>query len=175
MCCWPSQWTASNGSERVLAIVSDPAPPKLEFAFEAIAEVAAPQDLGMTPHGRRRIVSVLGGRFEGPRIRGRILPGGADWQVVRDDGTAELDARYTLETDRGALIYVSNRGLRHGPPAVLAKINAGQTVEPGSYYFRTVAAFETGAPECQWLTNAIFIAAAERYPDKVIVRFWKLL
>jgi hypothetical protein len=155
--------------------VNAPAPPELEFAFEAVAEVGPPQDLGMTPHGRRRIVPVLGGRFEGPKIRGRILTGGADWQLIRADGAIELDARYTLETDRGALIYVSNRGLRHAAPEVLEKLNAGQTVDPRSYYFRTVAAFETGAPECGWLTRAIFIAAAARYPDKVIVRFWKLL
>lgn len=155
--------------------MSTPASPELEFAFEAIAEIGAPQDVGITPHGRRRIIPVLGGRFEGPRIRGRILPGGADWQILRPDGTAELDARYTLETDRGSLIYVSNRGLRHGPPEVLEKLNAGQTVDARSYYFRTVAQFETGAPECQWLTRSIFVASAERYPDKVIVRFWQVL
>lgn len=155
--------------------MSIPAPPELEFAFEAIAEIGAPQDVGMTPHGRRRVIPVMGGRFEGPQIRGRILPGGADWQILRPDGAAELDARYTLETDRGALIYVSNLGLRHGPPEVLQKLNAGQTVDPRSYYFRTVAQFETGAPECQWLMRSIFVASAERYPDKVIVRFWRVL
>ena len=155
--------------------MSTPAPPELEFAFEAIAEIGAVQDLGLTPHGRRRIIPVLGGRFEGPRLRGRILPGGADWQILRSDGMAELDARYTLETEQGALIYVSNRGMRHGPPGVLARLNAGDAVDPGSYYFRTVAEFETGAPECDWLTRSIFIGVAERYPDKVIVRFWKLL
>lgn len=150
-------------------------PPALQFAFEAVAEIGAPQDLGMTPHGRRRIIPVLGGRFEGPSIRGRILPGGADWQILRSDGTAELDARYTLETDDGALIYVSNRGIRTGSPEVLARLNTGERVDPASYYFRTVAQFETGAAACQWLTQAIFVASAERYPDKVIVRFWKLL
>jgi hypothetical protein len=152
-----------------------PPPPGLEFAFEAVAEIGAPQDLGLTPHGRRRIIPVLGGRFEGPSIRGRILPGGADWQILRSDGAAELDARYTLETDDGALIYVSNRGMRSGSPEVLARLNAGETVDPASYYFRTVAEFETGAAAYQWLTQAIFLASAERYPDKVIVRFWKLL
>ena len=152
-----------------------PAPPGLQFAFEAVAEIGAPQDLGITPHGRRRIIPVLGGRFEGPSIRGRILPGGADWQILRSDGTAELDARYTLETDDGALIYVSNRGMRSGSPEVLARLNTGETVDPASYYFRTVAQFETGAPAYQWLTQAIFVASAERYPDKVIIRFWKLL
>lgn len=152
-----------------------PEPPALQFAFEAVAEIGAPQDLGMTPHGRRRIIPVLGGRFEGPSIHGRILSGGADWQILRSDGTAELDARYTLETDDGALIYVSNRGMRTGSPEVLARLNAGETVDPAVYYFRTVAQFETGAPAYRWLTEAIFVASAERYPDKVVVRFWKLL
>ena len=152
-----------------------PALPELEFAFEAIAEIGKPQDLGVTPHGRRRIIPVLGGRFEGPAIRGRILPGGADWQILRADGTAELDARYTLETEDGALIYVSNQGMRRGSPAVLARLNAGEVVDPCSYYFRTVAQFETGAAGYQWLTEAIFVASAERYPEKVVVRFWKLL
>lgn len=150
-------------------------PPGLQFAFEAVADVGAPQDLGMTPHGRRRIIPVLGGRFEGPAVRGRILPGGADWQILRSDGTAELDARYTLETDDGALIYVSNRGIRTGSPEVLARLNAGETVDAASYYFRTVAQFETGAAAYQWLTQAVFVASAGRYPSKVVVRFWKLL
>ncbi len=150
-------------------------PPALEFAFEARAQIAPPLDLGITPHGRRRIIPVLGGSFEGPEIRGRILPGGADWQILRADGAAELDARYTLETENGALVYVSNRGMRHGAPEVLARLNAGETVDPGSYYFRTVAAFETSAPECLWLTRFIFVASGERYPGHVIVRFWKLL
>lgn len=151
-----------------------PSPPELKFAFEAMAEVGAPLDLGMTPQGRRRIIPVLGGRFEGPAIRGRILPGGADWQMLRADGSAELNARYTLESDQGALIYVSNRGLRCGPPEVLRKLNAGGRVDPRLYYFHTVAQFETGAPECAWLTEAIFVTSAERYPDRVIVRFWKV-
>ena len=152
-----------------------PQAPGLEFAFEVTAEIGAPQDLGMTPHGRRRIIPVLGGRLEGPAIRGRILPGGADWQILRADGAAELDARYTLETDDGALIYVSNRGMRSGSPEVLARLNAGETVDPGSYYFRTVAQFETGAARYQWLTQAIFISAAERYPDRVVIRFWRVM
>ncbi len=152
-----------------------PQPPGLQFAFEAVAEIGAPQDLGLTPHGRRRIIPVLGGRFEGPSIRGRILPGGADWQILRSDGAAELDARYTLETDEGALIYVSNRGIRTGSPEVLARLNTGETVDSAAYYFRTVAQFETGADAYQWLTQAIFVASAERYPNQVIVRFWKLL
>ena len=152
-----------------------PQAPRLEFAFEVTAEIGAPLDLGITPHGRRRIIPVNGGRFEGPAIRGRVLPGGADWQILRADGAAELDARYTLETDDGALIYVSNRGMRSGSPEVLARLNAGETVDPGSYYFRTVAQFETGAARYQWLMQAIFISSAERYPDRVVIRFWRVM
>jgi hypothetical protein len=150
------------------------APPQLEFAFEVVADVGEPQDLGLTPHGRRRIIPVLGGTFEGPSIRGRVLSGGADWQILRADGTAELDARYTLETAAGSLVYVSNRGMRHGPPHVIQKLNAGEPVDPRDYYFRTVAAFETGAPECEWLTRSLFIGAAERHPRRVVIRFWKV-
>ncbi|MBZ5580415.1 MAG: DUF3237 domain-containing protein [Acidobacteriia bacterium] len=155
-------------------MVSAPPSPGLEFAFEVVAEIGAPLDLGLTPHGRRRIIPVNGGCFEGPALRGRVLPGGADWQIVRADGSAELDARYTLETDQGALIYVSNRGMRHGPPEVLQKLNAGETVDPRSYYFRTVATFETGAAECEWLAKSIFVGEAERYAAKVIIRFWRV-
>jgi hypothetical protein len=152
-----------------------PLAPQLEFAFEAAVEIGAPLDLGLTALGRRRIIPILGGRFEGPALRGRILPGGADWQIVRADGSAELDARYTLETDRGVLIYVVNRGMRQGPPEVLKRLNAGELVDPASYYFRSVPSFETSAAECQWLTRAIFIGVGERRPDSVTVRFWKVL
>ncbi len=151
------------------------AAPPLEFAFEVVVEIGAPLDLGITAGGRRRIIPIQGGRFEGPAIRGRVLPGGADWQIVRADGSAELDARYTLQTDAGALIYVSNRGMRQGPPEVLNRLNAGERVDAGSYYFRSVPVFETAAAECDWLTRAIFVGAGERRPDGVTLRFWRVL
>jgi hypothetical protein len=149
--------------------------PELRFAFEVAVEVGAPLDLGQTQNGHRRIVSIASGRVEGPRLNGRVLPGGADWQILRPDGSAELDARYTIETALGALIYVVNRGVRHGPPEVLEKLNRGERVDPSAYYFRSAATFETSAPECQWLTRAVLVGVGERYPDKVIVRFWELL
>ena len=83
------------------------------------------RDLGDTPLGRRRIIGITGGKFSGPRLSGRILPGGADWQLIRADGVAFLDARYTLETGDGALIYVSNQGYRHGAPDVIARLARG--------------------------------------------------
>jgi hypothetical protein len=87
--------------------------------MRAEISLAKPQELGETPLGRRRIIGITGGRFSGAKLSGRVLPGGADWQVIRADGVADLDARYTLETDDGALIYVRNRGYRHGPQPVL--------------------------------------------------------
>ncbi|HJT88130.1 MAG TPA: DUF3237 domain-containing protein [Bryobacteraceae bacterium] len=152
-----------------------PAAPALEFVFEVLVEIGAPLDLGQTPQGRRRVIPITGGRFEGPALRGRVLPGGADWQILFPDGAAALDARYTLETERGSLISVSNRGMRHGPPEVLRKLNAGEFVDPRAYYFRTTALFETGAEECDWLTRSIFLGVGQRYPEKVTIRFWRVL
>lgn len=151
------------------------APPELRFAFEVEVEVAAPLDLGETQNGHRRVIVIRSGRVAGPRLQGRVLEGGGDWQILRPDGTADLDARYTIQTDDGALVYVVNRGVRHGPAEVLARLNQGQPVDPASYYFRSVAMFETGAPEHAWLTRAILVGVGERYPDRVVIRFWELL
>ena len=123
-----------------------PAPPPLTFAFEVRATVAAPTEVGQVPHGRRRIVAITGGTFEGPGIRGRVVPGGADWQIVRPDGSSVADIRYTLETDRGALLYVQSHGVRHGKPEVLARLAAGEDVDPSEYTFRTAVSIETSGP-----------------------------
>ena len=131
-------------------------------------------EFGNVPAGRRRVVPILGGTFEGPAVRGIVLPGGADWQIVRDDGAAHLDTRYALETDAGALIYIQNAGIRHAPPDVTAKLLADQPVDPSMVYFRTVPTFETSAQELQWLTRAIFIGVGERRPDEVIVHVWRV-
>jgi len=152
-----------------------PPAPGLQFAFQVEVQVGAPLDFGETQNGHRRVIPIMGGRVNGERLQGRIVAGGADWQVLRPDGAAELDARYTIETDQGALIYVVNRGLRNGPREVLQRLNRGEQVDPGSYYFRSVAAFETSAEECLWLTRAIILGIGERYPDKVVIRFWQLL
>jgi Protein of unknown function (DUF3237) len=151
------------------------APPELRFAFEIDVQVATPLDFGVTQSGHRRVVAIRGGRVSGPRLQGRVLEAGGDWQILRPDGTADLDARYTIQADDGALIYVINRGIRHGPAEVLARLNQGEHVDPASYYFRSAATFETSAPEHAWLTRAVIIGVGERYPDKVVIRFWELL
>jgi Protein of unknown function (DUF3237) len=153
-----------------------PTPPALEFAFEVRAEVADPLVVGELPNGTRRIIDILGGTFEGPGIRGRVRPGGADWQMIRrEDGFTEVDARYTLETDSGSLIYVQNIGIRHAPPDVMRRLNAGETVDQSEIYFRAVPKFETGDPELEWLMRSIFVCTGERYPNGVIIRFYRLL
>lgn len=149
--------------------------PELQFAFGIEVEVGTPLDFGQTQNGHRRVVQIKGGRVVGPRLQGRLLEGGADWQILRPDGTAELDARYTIQCDDGALIYVVNRGLRHGPVDVLARLNRGEAVDPASYYFRSAATFETSATEHAWLTRAVVVGSGERFPDKVVIRFWEVL
>ena len=139
----------------------------LQPLFRAEITLAAAQDLGETPQGRRRIIGITGGRFSGERLSGRVLPGGADWQVVRSDGVADLDARYTLETADGALIYVRNRGYRHGPAEILRKLASGENVDPGLYYMRTAPRFETGDPRYAWLNRIICVASGARRRDAV--------
>ena len=143
--------------------------PTLEFLYASSIEIAATLDFGGTPHGQRRIINILGGTFSGPKLSGRVLPGGADWQVVRSDGIVEVDARYTLETHDGALIYITNWGLRHGPPEVIRRLSAGERVDPGEYYFRTTPKFETGAAAYAWLNGLIAVATGERRTDAVLI------
>ena len=151
-----------------------PPAPGLVFAFEAHVEVGAPIEVGQLPKGMRRIVPILRGTFEGPGIKGRVMPGGADWQIIGADGFSQLDTRYTLETDSGRLIYVQNAGIRHAAPEVMQRLLRGEAVDPKLVYFRTVPTFETSAPELQWLTRSVFVGTGERYPNEVVIRFWRV-
>ena len=118
---------------------------------------------------------ITGGDFSGPQLRGKVLPGGADWQILRGDGVAELEARYTLRTDDGALIYVRNHALRHGPADVIAALSAGRPVDPASCYFRGATFFETGAVRYAWITRHIVVCTGEREPAGVKLKFYKML
>ena len=151
-----------------------PVTPKLTFAFEVRATVGAPMEVGQVAQGRRRIVAITGGTFEGPGLRGKVMNGGADWQIIRADGFTELDTRYTLETDKGQIIYVQNPGMRHAAPDVMKRLLAGEVVDPATVYFRTVPRFETASPDLQWLTRAVFVGLGERYPNDVRIRFYRL-
>ena len=133
-----------------------------------------PLELGETPLGRRRIIGIRGGRFSGERLSGRVLAGGADWQVIRADGVADLDARYTLETHDGALIYVRNRGYRHGPAEVLKRISLGEDLNPSLYYMRTTPSFETGDPRYAWLNRMVCVATGARRPAAVELEVFEI-
>lgn len=124
--------------------------------------VAPPQKLGAVPLGARAIAPITGGTFDGPRLRGNVLPGGGDWTLLRSDGVLELDLRITLETEDGALIYVTSFGLRHGPAEVLAALSRGESVDPSQYYFRTSMRFETSAPQYAFLNRLIAVSSGDR-------------
>jgi hypothetical protein len=124
--------------------------------------VAPPERLGAVPHGIRVIAPITSGSFEGPRLRGKVRPGGTDWTLLRPDGVLELDLRLTLETDDGALIYLTSFGLRHGPPEVLAALGRGESVDPSKYYFRTAPRFETSASQYAFLNRLIAISSGDR-------------
>jgi len=124
--------------------------------------------------GVRMMIPILGGDFEGPAVHGRILPGGAEWPLIRPDGVGTVDARYTLETDDGVLINVRNTGYRHGPPEVMAKLNAKEAVDPLAYYLRTYTVFEAPDGPYEWLARHVFIGIGERQPEVLFLRYYVL-
>ncbi|MDH6142807.1 MULTISPECIES: DUF3237 domain-containing protein [Kitasatospora] len=124
-------------------------------------------DLGDSHWGRRRVINIIGGTFEGPRLAGVVLPGGADWQVLHPDGTASIDARHTLRTHDGAYLYLTTSGVRHGPPEVLRRLAAGEEVDPAEYYFRLFCRFETGDDRYRWLNRTLAVATGARTAEAV--------
>jgi hypothetical protein len=132
-----------------------------EPIFRIHADLGEIVDAGATPYGGRRTIEILSGRVEG-RLTGRILSGGADWQIIRNDGVADIQARYVIESDAGARVLVRSDGLRHGPADVLARIAKGEAVDPSLYYFRTVMRFEASDPSLDWLNRIIGIARGMR-------------
>lgn len=148
-------------------------PPALEYVFSVRVSGHLPLlDLGDTPYGRRRILRIGHGKVYGPRLTGKVLEGGADWQFVRHDGVIEMWARYTLEADDGTPIMVTNTGIRHAPPEILRKLAAGEPTDPSSYYMRTTPVFEVAAGPHDWLMRNTFVARGERGPDYALIHFF---
>jgi hypothetical protein len=138
--------------------------------------LAAPsQKLGAVPHGTRTFVPVTGGDFEGPRLRGKVLPGGGDWLLLRSDGVLELDLRITLETEDHALVYMTFQGLRHGPPDAMDALGRGAAVDPARYYFRTLPRFETSAEAYAFLNRMVSVGVGEARPDGAVHRIDEIL
>jgi hypothetical protein len=143
--------------------------PLLILVYRLEAVLGEPLDLGEVSRGHRRIVPQIGGTFEGPDMKGKLLPGAsADWQVVLADGTTIADIRYTLQTDDGALLYVQSRGVRHGAPEVLRRLSRGEDVDASEYTFRVSTQIETASRELDWLNKGVFISVGGRRPGGVI-------
>ncbi len=150
--------------------------PKLEYAFTVRATLEPPLVIGQGPEGLRRFVPITGGTFAGPLLKGKVVPGSGDWQVVRADGVLFADARYTLEAESGTRFSVQNRGIRHAPPDIMEKLTKGEPVPADSYYFRTSALREAPLDsELAHLNRTLFVATAEREPNTAIIHFHRVL
>ncbi len=143
-----------------------PLPLTHDFLFRMVLSVGAPQMVGPTRHGELRVVPVTGGKVEGPRFTGEVMPGtAADWLRVDPDGTAHMDVRLTLKSTTGGIVYMHYSGIRTGAPEVLARLNGGQPVDPSEYYFRIAARFDTGAPELAWMNKVVAVGVGQRPPS----------
>ena len=166
----PSHGLANPSSNRQEPAINSRLPdPCLTRIYRLEATLGQALDVGDIAQGRRRIVPLTGGTFTGPELNGKLLPGvSADWQIIMADGTALGDIRYTLQTDRGDLLYVQSRGVRHGSAEVLARLGRGENVHASEYTFRTSTQIETSAADLDWLNKGVFISVAGRQPEGVI-------
>jgi hypothetical protein len=153
---------------------TDMAAPALSFVADIRVDVGEPVTIGETGAGLRRLIPILGGSVEGPRLTGRVVPGGADFQNLRADGVMELEAKYVLEATNGALIYVVNRGLRRGPADAVEKLMRGEPVDPRLIYFRAAPAFESAAPEFKWMMESLFVCTGARLPTQVLLSLYEI-
>ena len=160
---------AATANEAAAAEQKDPT---LEFVFEVFATLDPPLIFGQTGIGERRIIGVQGGTVKGPKLNGKVLPGGADWQIVRADGVSDISARYTIQADDGALIYVDAPGIREAKPEVIKRINSGEIVDPSEYYFRTTPRLETSAEKYAWMNRRLFVCKGVRLPNGVEIRYY---
>jgi hypothetical protein len=161
----------------LLPAQSRPPVPKLDPVFDLHLQLSGPTDVGQVgPAGLRRIVNVLGGTLVGTgsvSLKGKIQPG-VDFQMIRPDGFTEIDAHYVIQMENGDLIYVTNRGMRHGPPELIAKLNAGQAIDQSKIYFRTVVSIETAAKALDWMNRSIFVTIGERAPMEAVIHVYRL-
>ena len=149
--------------------------PDVELLYEAFAELGPLVPIGETAEGLRRYIPILGGTFEGPTMRGEIVGGGADWQLMRSDGVLLLDAIYAIRTDDGINIQVRNRGLRHAAPEVMEAMARGEEVDPASVYFRSVPEFVAPTGRYEGLNRAIFLGTGQRHPSAIRLWIWKVI
>jgi hypothetical protein len=150
------------------------APPLLPFA-DLTVEVGTPIEIGAGAAGFRRVVPILGGSCVARDWKARVVPGGADFQLITSPTMARLEARYVLETDAGELIYVHNDAVRTAAADVMARLVRGEPVEPQQVYFRCVPRFECAAPALAWLAERVFLGTGLRRPSQVAMRFFEVM
>lgn len=149
--------------------------PELKHFATLRVLVTAPQEIGDTQYGKRRLIPITGGTVEGDGWQGKVLPGGADFQLIVTPRMASLDARYVLETDTEERIYIENRAIRVADPEVTAKLVAGEEVDPDLIYFRCTPWMESSADRFKWVNERMFIGSGVRRPDAVELNFYEVL
>jgi hypothetical protein len=149
-----------------------PLPPALDYVGTLSVLIAPPIDVGPTPEGHRRIIPITGGTVTGPGLAGRVLSGGADFQTLHSPELTQLEARYAIETEDGAVISVDNAALRSGSTEAMARLVAGEPVDPGEIYFRCAVRLRSSEPAWDWVNRTLFVGSGERYPDKVVVHLF---
>ncbi|MES1225893.1 MAG: DUF3237 domain-containing protein [Bacteroidota bacterium] len=148
--------------------------PKLEFFCQLNVKIEKPIVIGEVPLGTRRVIPIVGGSVNGPAIKGEIMNVGADWQIVRKDGVAELEALYQFKTDDGVIIFIRNLAKRVATPEVAEKISRGEKVDVSQYYFRGTPKFEAPPGKYAWINDTVFICTGERLPGSVLINVWRV-
>jgi hypothetical protein len=146
-----------------------------KYVFTITANIGSVTSVGDIGHGVRRIIPITGGEVRGADIKGKVCAFGADFQIIRPNELIELEAKYAIETDDGAVIYVENKGIRFGPVELLQRLKRGEPVDPMLIYFRTVPKFETGSEKYRWLMENLFIGSAARHADRVVIDVHQVL
>jgi hypothetical protein len=141
----------------------------LEHVFDIIATIGPALDGGPGPNGHRRVIPITGGRVAGPRLQGEVVPGGADYEWVRPDGTSRVEAHYALRAADGTPIYIVNRGLFVAAQQVIARVDAGAPVDAADYYFRSAPVFDAPAGAHGWLSDNLFVADCRFTPAEVTI------
>ena len=148
---------------------------KTEFLYSVTFRVGEMQDIGNTFRGHRNIIKSIGGTFEGPKLKGEMLPGGGDWFLIRPDGIAEGDVRDTYKTDDGHLFYVYYRAIINASPTAWEKIFKDEIVDPSEYYLKATPCFETGSDKYSWLNGIVAVASGRFIPGGVSYEVFKFL
>jgi hypothetical protein len=154
--------------------VSAPVQPGLEQVFTIEAEIDAPRSAGPAPHGERLHIPITGGKVHGPRLTGRILPGGSDWPLIGPDGSSRIEAHYTIEAEDGTLIYVVNKALRVSPPDVTARLRAGKTVPPADFYMRGAPVFDAPDGPYRWLSESLFVCSLAPQGRRIVIEVYRV-